>query len=295
MRLLVTGAQGQVGRELARLGTGHELLALGRKELDITDEEAVSAAIREFKPDAVINAAAYTAVDKAESDPETAYAVNRDGPSFLARACHENSAVLLHISTDYVFDGSGSRPYREDDPVSPLGVYGKSKAEGEDLVRRLCPSHVILRTSWVFSPHGANFVKTIIRLAQEHHELKVVADQNGCPTSAGEIAKTLLHIVGSFRPDRSGTYHFAQPEPTTWHAFSEAIVRAAKKEGLSVRVKRIRPIPTSQFPTPAKRPAWSVLDCTKISQAFGIAPVSWRVSLQEVVKKLVSSETKDSN
>ncbi|MDX8403771.1 MAG: dTDP-4-dehydrorhamnose reductase, partial [Mariprofundaceae bacterium] len=183
MKLLITGAKGQLGTELVRLGSAHELLAVDYDELDITDSNAVTNCINDFKPDAVVNAAAYTAVDRAESDVDAGFAVNRDGPANLAGACERAGISLVHVSTDYVFDGSKQEAYVEDDAVSPLGVYGKSKLEGEVAVRTLCGKHLILRTSWVFSAHGNNFVKTMLRLGAEREELGVVADQFGKPTS----------------------------------------------------------------------------------------------------------------
>ena len=286
MKILITGARGQVGRELARGDSAHEIIALDRSGLDITDEDRVTEAIRRHGPDAVINAAAYTAVDRAESEPDAAFAVNKTGAANLARACAESGAILLHISTDYVFDGTARKPYRESDPVRPLGIYGKSKAEGESEIRRLCPMHIILRTSWVFSPHGSNFVKTMLRLALEHDELRVVSDQYGCPTSAREIAKALLKVAESFSPEHAGTYHFAQPEPVSWHGFAEAIVKDARRSGFPVKTRAVRPIATEDYPTPARRPEWSVLDCNKIATVFGIKPPTWRKSLKEVIEEL---------
>ncbi len=286
MRILITGAGGQVGRELLRHGRGHELLPLTRKELDITDPDAVRLAATGLHPDAVINAAAYTAVDRAETEPNRAFAVNRDGPANLARACARLQVPLIHISTDYVFDGTKGTPYLEEDPVNPICTYGKSKAAGEEKVKRLCPYHVILRTSWVFSSHGHNFVKTMLKLAREREELKVVDDQYGSPTSASAIAKAIYQILNRLKESLAGTYHLTQPEPTTWYGLARAVVEEGKNH-IPLRVRRILPISTREFSAPARRPANSVLDCGKARAAFGIHPVPWRESLEEVVRELV--------
>ena len=224
MKLLIAGSKGQLGTELVRLGSGHDLLAVDYDELDITDHDAVLACFDSFHPDAVVNAAAYTAVDRAESDEAVAFAVNRDGPANLARACGRNGIPLIHVSTDYVFDGSKQDAYTESDPVAPLAVYGVSKLAGEEAVIAACPHHVILRTSWVFSAHGNNFVKTMLRLGAERDELGIVADQHGCPTSARELARGIYAVLAT-NPENNywGIYHFCQPEPTTWFGFAEAV------------------------------------------------------------------------
>jgi len=241
--------------------------------------------INDFQPDAVINAAAYTAVDRAESEVEAAFAVNRDGPANLARACERAGISLIHISTDYVFDGSKQGAYVEGDPVSPLGVYGESKLAGEEAVRTLCPKHLILRTSWVFSAHGNNFVKTMLRLGAEREELGVVADQFGKPTSAAEIARLILDTL----PDTEGkwgTYHLAQPDAVSWHGFAEAIFDAAKRQGIVMKVEQVQPISTADYPTPARRPANSELDCRLLKSVFGVTIRGWRESLAEVIGEL---------
>ena len=284
MRLAMIGAKGQVGWELTRRAPmfGHEVLAWDVAELDITDASAVDRALAISGADAVINAAAYTAVDKAEQEHELAFAVNRDGPAHLAAACARLDIPLLHISTDYVFDGTKTGPYTEDDPAAPLGVYGRSKWEGDEAVCRLLPRHLILRVSWVFGIQGENFVKTILRLAREREELRVVADQHGCPTYAGDIADTLLELVGRAKEidadNAWGVYHYCGEPATTWHGFANAIVeRARVHEKLNVRA--VTAIATADYPTPAARPANSVLDCTRLATRFDIHPASWREGL----------------
>jgi len=289
VKILITGAEGQVGKELVNLPTHHTIVPVGKKQLDITNRNIVKKTISAIHPDALVNAAAYTAVDLAESEPERAYAVNSIGPDHLAEVCTEFNILLLHLSTDYVFDGTSSLPYREDDPINPLGIYGKSKAEGEERVKSICRSYIILRTSWVFSPYRKNFVKTIFRLALEQDELWVVSDQYGCPTSAREIAKAIFTILENFKPEHYGTYHFAQPEPTTWYEFAKAIVNTASKY-VEIRSRKIVPIQTKDYPTPARRPAWSVLNCQKIDRIFHICPPPWQESLNEVVKIGVVSQ-----
>jgi len=293
MRLLITGAHGQLGHELTRLGGHHDLLALDHDQLDITDPNAVLASVNEFHPDAIINAAAYTAVDGAESHAEAAFAVNHDGPAVLARACADAGITLIHISTDYVFDGSKQGAYLENDPVAPLGVYGASKMAGEDAVLSGCSNSIVLRTSWVFSSHGSNFVKTMLRLGSERDELGVVADQHGCPTSAGELARAIYAILDRDLNDNHwGVYHFCQPEPTTWFAFANALFDIAKEQGMTFKVKRVKALTTAEYPTPTKRPANSVLDCSKFSQTFGFEIRPWPGSLAEVVGELEDDATK---
>lgn len=288
MHIIVTGAQGQVGWELTRraLGLGHTVLAWDQAELDITDAVAVDRALNASDADVVINAAAYTAVDKAEQEPELAFAVNRDGPAHLAAACARLHIPLLHISTDYVYDGTKVNSYAEDDPATPMGVYGASKLAGDEAVRRLWSRHLILRVSWVFGVHGHNFVKTILRLAREREELRVVADQRGCPTFAGDIADTLLELAGRSAEidanDAWGTYHYCGEPATTWHGFASAIVAMAReREPLPVRT--VAAITTADYPTPAARPANSVLNCSHLTTKFAIQPRPWREGLRALL------------
>jgi dTDP-4-dehydrorhamnose reductase len=287
VKLFITGANGQVGQVLQQRVTslGWQARAVDRDVLDITDAAAVEAEIGAYAPHAVVNAAAYTAVDQAEGEADAAFAVNRDGPANLARACEALGIPLVHFSTDYVFDGSKHGAYVEDDPVAPLGVYGESKLAGEQSVRTGCPKHLILRTSWVFSSHGSNFVKTMLRLGAEREELAIVADQSGKPTSAAEIARVTMEIL-SQDDIPWGTFHLAQPEVTTWHGFADEIFAEARAQGVELKVQRVKPISTADYPTPARRPANSELNCDKLAAVFGVAIRPWRESLAEVIKEL---------
>jgi dTDP-4-dehydrorhamnose reductase len=293
MTILVTGFAGQVGHELlVRLARrGLPLAGPGRDALDIAQPQQVQAVLRCLRPRLVINAAAYTAVDRAEAEPEQAYAVNRDGPRHLAAACRALDIPLIHISTDYVFSGEQAGPYREDDPVNPMGVYGRSKAEGEQAVRELLVRHIILRTAWVYGARGHNFVKTMLRLGSERDRLRVVADQRGCPTAAGDIAEAILGIAERIlEPDFGswGTYHYCGGGTASWHEFANAIF--AIDSELSGRPPcAVDPITTAEYPTPARRPANSVLDCGRLAATFGIAPRPWREALREVLVELRGS------
>ena len=285
MKILLTGANGQVGWEIARRAVDHKVLALDHAALDITDAQAVARVLSDSGAAVVINAAAYTAVDRAEQEPEVAFAVNRDGPAHLAAACARLGIPLLHISTDFVFDGLKPGPYGEDDPVAPLGVYGRSKWEGEQAVRDTLAAHLILRVSWVFGAHGHNFVKTMLRLARERDELRVVADQHGCPTYAGDIADVLLAMVGRIVASQElgwGTYHYCGTPPTTWHGFAQTIVALAQTVE-PLKTTSVVPIATVDYPTPAVRPANSVLDGTRIKTYFGIEPRPWLQGLQAML------------
>jgi len=289
MKILVFGAGGQIGREVCRAAwfPRYTITPLDRKVIDITNGAAVSAVLAREAPDLVINLAAYTAVDRAESEPEAAWAVNCAGAAHIAAACDESATPLIHLSTDYVFDGRNTEPYREEDAVGPLGVYGRSKEAGERAVRASLARHVILRTAWVFGAYGANFVKTMLRLAAERPVLRVVADQRGCPTAAADIAAALMVIVGHIErgEPKWGTYHFASAGATSWHGFAEAIFDLAVPQ-LAAR-PQVEPITTDQYPTPARRPMNSVLDCRKIEEAFGVPPPPWRVALASVIREVL--------
>ena len=288
--ILVTGANGQLGSELMRRASRFDVTAegLSSRQLDITDARAVRQTVLESGATVVVNAAAYTAVDKAESEEARAFAVNRDGTANLAAACAEADIPFIHVSTDYVFDGTKNTAYTEADPVHPASVYGASKEAGEQALRTTWPRHIILRTAWVYSVFGNNFVKTMLRLARERDSLRVVADQRGCPTAAGDIAEAILSIVQRINGGSDiewGTYHYCGAGSTTWHGFAETIVQlAAPALGRTIPVV---PITTADYPTPAKRPVNSVLDCSKIQDRLGIQPRPWRESLQEVMTELL--------
>jgi dTDP-4-dehydrorhamnose reductase len=279
--IVIVGAGGQVGRELcfraAALGLSFQ--ALGRHELDIRDAAAAAGALRGAR--LAINCAAFTAVDRAEAEPEAAFSANRDGVAVLSAVCAASGIPLIHLSTDYVFDGGHPEPWREDDTPSPLQVYGASKLAGEEAVRR-AERHLILRTSWVFSRYPPNFVTTILRLAGERDEIAVVDDQRGGPTPADSLAEAVLRLAGAaIRPGFAGwgTYHYAGAPSTTWYGFAETILAGRKRPAL-------RPVSTAQFAAKAKRPANSVLDCRRIEAAFGIRQPDWRAGLRRVLATL---------
>lgn len=290
--ILVTGVPGQVGTELLRRPrpARMDIQGLTIDQLDITDAEAVAAAVRDA--DLVVNAAAYTAVDRAESDRERAFEVNARGPGNVAAACATRGIPLIHISTEYVFDGAKDGPWEEDDPVDPLSVYGASKEAGERAVRAAHDGHVILRTSWLYAAHGHNFVRTMLRLGQERESLRVVDDQVGAPTAAGDVAAAILVIAGRLLAGddrRFGTYHYASMGQTSWCGFADAIFECAETRwGWRPRVEPIR---TVDYPTPAARPANSVLACDRISKAFDPPRRSWRTALEDVMTELLDRET----
>jgi dTDP-4-dehydrorhamnose reductase len=284
MRVLIFGRTGQVARELARMRwpENWEIVQLGRVDCNLEDPQATATAIHAAGSEIVINAAAYTAVDRAEAEPQIAERVNRDAPGAIAAACDRLGAALIHLSTDYVFDGSKRNPYRENDPVSPISIYGRTKAEGESFIRKALPRHVIIRTSWVFAAHGANFVRTMLRLVGERPELRIVDDQNGAPTAARDIAGAIATVAGRIAEGRGawGTFHFTSAEPTTWFGFAQAIFE------LCGRQPRLIPIGSTEYRTAAQRPLNSVLDCGRIAQQYGISQPSWRAALKDVLIEL---------
>ncbi len=291
MKIAVVGREGQIAHSLRVLGRARGLyvFAAGRPDVDVTRPETVGEFLGRVKPDVVVNAAAYTAVDKAESDSEHAFLVNATAAGELARLCSEINRPLVHISTDFVFDGSRRTPYKESDAVLPLSVYGASKAAGEVAVRRALDQHIIIRTSWVYGSHGGNFVKTMLRLGAERPELGVVNDQRGSPTSADDIADAILRIaqrVVSLPESMSwGTYHLTGAYETSWHGFASEIFRQAAVRGATV--PHLKPITTAQYPTPARRPAYSVLDNTKFISTFGFGLPDWRASLAGCLSELI--------
>lgn len=289
--IAVFGAGGQLGRELIELAARRGANAVGftRAEVDIADAAAVGAALTRARPRLVVNAAAFTAVDKAESDVEGARAGNATGPQALARAACAIDVPLVHFSTDYVFDGAKPDAYRESDPVAPLGVYGASKELGERLVRAAAPKHIIIRTAWVYGIHGANFLKTMLRLAGERGELRVVADQRGCPTATIDLAEAVLAIDRTIAAGSTpwGTWHFAGTGVATWHEFAGEIVAAA--EPFTGKRPQVTPIASAEYPTPARRPKNSELDSANFTRVFGYAAAPWRERTRETVRRLLQA------
>ena len=276
MRILLTGRNGQVGWELERaLAPLGEVIAADRAMLDLADAEAIRRTVRETEPDVVVNAAAYTAVDRAESEPETALRINGAAPGVLAEEARRHGALLVHYSTDYVFDGTKATPYVEEDSTHPLNVYGRSKLEGERAIQSSGCRHLVLRTSWVYSARGSNFLRAIIRRARSQPELRVVNDQIGAPTSAAAIARATARILGRTGPE--GVFHASASGRTSWHGFAEAIV---KRAGLPTRVVGIR---SQDYPSAARRPSNSLLDNAKLRSVFGILLEDWQEQLREVM------------
>ena len=291
MRIIVAGGQGQVGSALGLLGKerGLELVALGRSDLDITDVGSIAAAFEQFQPELLINAAAYTSVDRAELEPELAYTINEMATALLADACASAKIPMLHISTDYVFDGSKEGLYTEDDPVNPLAVYAKSKEAGERALRERLERHIIMRTSWVFGIQGNNFVKTIVRLAKDRDRLTVVSDQFGGPSSARGIAESLLNITAQYEKLGGitwGTYHYCQKPYVSWHQFALAIIERATEMGLVDHPVEIAPIMSSEFLTPVRRPANSKLNSKKYESKFKSQVSCWIDDLDRLLLSL---------
>lgn len=307
-RLLVVGGNGQVGRELRRsLRPLGEVIAATREgrldtmdghaapavcvAADLADSDSLAALVRDVKPTAVLNAAAYTAVDQAENDADATFRINAEAPGALARACAAAGILLVHYSTDYVFDGQGTRPYREDDPTAPLGVYGASKLAGEQAVRAAGGRHLLFRTAWVYAAHGRNFMRTMLRLGAEREELRVVADQIGTPTPAAliaDVAAIALSKALAGQAPHTGTWHLVAGGQTTWHGFAEAIFVEAVARDLLPRAPRVLPIGTTEYPTPARRPAYSCLNTTRLRLDFGIQLPEWRQALAGVMDEMAA-------
>lgn len=285
-RILLAGAGGQVGVALQEvMPKGVKLLALDRNALDITDRKAVAEAVNRIKPDWVINAAAYTAVDKAESEPELAFAINRDGAEHLAQSVADINARMVQISTDYVFDGEQARPYAPGDPVNPINVYGESKLAGELATREALDDRaMILRTAWVYAPHGRNFLLTMLRLMRERDELRIVEDQVGTPTSAHSLAHA---IVAAIARNVTGTHHWTDAGAASWYDFACAIGELAEIAGSGFGACRVTPIPTSSYPTPARRPASSLLDKQSMRSAIDDDGMHWKRALSQAVSRVV--------
>jgi dTDP-4-dehydrorhamnose reductase len=286
MKILITGKNGQVGHAIVDLlNTMSDItfLALDREQLDITDANDVSKFVVVFNPDIIINAAAYTAVDRAEQECELVYAINRDGPYNLALAANQVNAAMIHISTDYVFDGDSAESYTESDETAPQSEYGRSKLAGEQAVAQACLKHIILRTAWVFGEHGDNFVKTMLRLSKTRKSLGVVADQFGGPTYAGDIAKAIVDISKQIIDGNQayGIYHYSGFPHVSWHTFAQTIFSTALQQGVLKHSIQVSPITTLDYPTPAKRPANSRLNCDKIHNVFGIKQSDWQAALTQ--------------
>ena len=279
MRILLTGATGQLGHELAGLLSANEVFAPSRSECDLSDANSVREAVRAARPELIINPAAYTAVDKAEREPVLARAINAIAPAVMSDEARRRGIPLIHFSTDYVFSGDGSAPYTEAHPTNPINVYGHTKLEGEHAIQASGCPYLILRTSWVYSRHGKNFLLTIERLARERDRLTIVADQRGTPNWARELARATVALSKIDRDElsaRTGIYHLSGKGETTWHGFAKAIVASIR---LDHRVE-VAPIATTDYPTPARRPAYSVLDASKLESAFGIVLPDWEVALE---------------
>lgn len=290
LRILLTGGNGQVGWELRRsLSLLGELHVFDREQLDLANPDQIRQRVREAKPNLIVNAAAYTAVDRAESERDHAMAVNGVAPGILAEEAKTLNAALLHYSTDYVFDGSGDRPWRENDRAQPINVYGESKLAGEEAIRAVGVPHLILRTSWVYGVNGDNFVKTILRVGAAREEMKIVDDQVGAPTSARVIADGTALIIARMGSDLygemkcdGGTYHFCCGGETSWYGYAAEIVELARQSEIPLALKTLFPVPTTEYPTPAQRPLNSRMDCTRLSNQFGIHPPAWQVALAQL-------------
>ncbi|CAK2950014.1 dTDP-4-dehydrorhamnose reductase [Vibrio crassostreae] len=288
MRVLITGCYGQVGSCLTKQLANHEnatVLALDREHLDITSQDSVNAAVAEFKPTIIINAAAHTAVDKAEEEVDLSYAINRDGPKYLAQAAQSVGAAMLHISTDYVFEGNKTGEYVETDATNPQGVYGESKLAGERAVAEACDKHIILRTAWVFGESGNNFVKTMLRLGENRGALSIVGDQFGGPTYAGDIANTLIQIAKRINQGdvvEFGVYHYSGLPHVSWFDFADTIFDVAVEQGVLAKKPSLTSISTDQYPTPAKRPSNSRLCTEKIMLGFSVKASDWKAALNNI-------------
>ncbi|WP_107806606.1 dTDP-4-dehydrorhamnose reductase [Nodularia spumigena] len=284
--ILLLGSNGQVGQELEKiLSPKHKIIPLARPKIDLTQPDKLRQIIREIQPQIIINAAAYTAVDKAETEPELATAINVTAPQIIAEESQKLGCFLIHFSTDYVFDGQQTRPYQETDRTNPLGVYGQTKRAGEIAIEQTHPHHIILRTAWVYGTFGkSNFVKTMLRLGKERSEIGVVTDQIGSPTWAQDIADAIAHIIPQLTPEIAGTYHYTNSGVISWYDFAVAIFAEAQHLGFPLTPPQVIPITTAEYPTLARRPAYPVLACGKISQLLGTYPPHWRQRLRLMLK-----------
>ena len=289
MKILVLGSKGQLGQclndQLAM--TDHDVVYTSREQIDITDFEVTKAQILEISPDIVINATAYTAVDKAEEEDQTAYRINHLAMANISNICNQLDCWLIHVSTDYVFDGNSQVPYKEDNPTNPQGVYGDSKLKGEAAIEASGCKYLIIRTAWVYSEYGNNFLKTMLRLGADRDELSIVGDQVGCPTYAQDIAMTLVSVLPllDLKGSSSGIYHYCGDEPCSWYDFARAIFLEAEIQGLKTP-SYVKGIATADYPTPAMRPVYSVLDCSKIEECFDVTRSNWRDGIRVAIDRL---------
>jgi len=282
---LLIGSNGQLGKELQKILPSYgNLISVERPTIDLAQPDTLRNVIRSKQPQIIINAAAYTAVDKAESEPELASAINAIAPLIIAQESQKLGACLIHLSTDYVFDGNGCSPYQETDATNPLSVYGKTKLAGEEAIQETCAHHLIIRTAWVYGAFGkSNFVKTMLRLGAERQEIRVVADQIGSPTWAKDIAAVIAQMIPQLTPEINGIYHYTNSGVASWYDFAVAIFEEAQQLGFPLKVERIVPITTIEYPTAARRPAYSVLACGKISAIRGTYPAHWRQRLRQML------------
>lgn len=292
MKILITGNQGQVGHELSRLlkRTNHEVFSYNRDSLDICDQEKICEVFNKDKPDIVVNAAAYTSVDLAEKNINECYEVNALAPKYIAEASEEIGSMFIHISTDYVFDGQGNIPFKENDIASPVGVYGKSKLEGENAIMLTSSKYIILRTSWVFGPHGNNFLKTMLKIAHKKSSIEVVSDQVGAPTSSNGIANAIISIINQVGKDnhKNGIYHYSGFPFVSWHDFAKGIFNEAKEQGFLMKTVNLKAISSNQYKTLAERPKNSKLNCNKLRIDFNIYPDDWNLQMKKVIQEIKS-------
>ena len=286
--ILLIGSNGQLGTELQNfLSSNYQVIAVTRPEIDLTQTDNLRKIIRETQPEIIINAAAYTAVDKAETEPEMATAINTTAPQIIAEESQKLGSFLIHFSTDYVFNGNSNYPYQESDITNPVSVYGQTKLAGEIAIQKACSQYMILRTAWVYGTYGkSNFVKTMLRLGKERPEVRVVADQIGSPTWAQDIALTITQIIPQLTSEIAGIYHYTNSGVASWYDFAIAIFEEAEKLGFPLKINQVIPITSPEYPTPAKRPAYSVLACQKISKVLGTHPPHWRQRLILMLKEL---------
>lgn len=285
-KILLIGNHGQLGADLSPILPQHTI-SLSQNELNLLHSDNIRNIIREIQPNIIINTAAYTAVDKAESEPEIAEQINAIAPGIIAEECHKLNSFFLHISTDYVFDGTKGYPYNENDLTNPISIYGKTKLLGEQLIKQNCPNHIIIRTAWVYGIYGkSNFVKTMLRLGKERTEIKVVADQIGTPTYTEDLANAIAQILPQLNSEITGTYHYTNSGVASWYDFAINIFTEAEKLGFPLQIKKVIPITTPEYPTPAKRPHYSVLSHQKISKLLGNYPPHWLASLKKMLKQL---------